>query len=50
MIKHTAYRTALDCLDIASVIVGFIETQALLPVLLSGLQATRCRDPHTGAQ
>jgi hypothetical protein len=31
----TAVRTALDCLDIASEIVSFIDLHALLPVLLS---------------
>jgi hypothetical protein len=35
MIMHPAARTALDCLDIASEIVGFIDLHALLPVLLS---------------
>jgi hypothetical protein len=35
MIRHSAVRTALDCLDIASEIVGFIDLHALLPVLLS---------------
>jgi hypothetical protein len=41
MIMHPAARTALDCLDIASVIVGFIDLHALLPVLLS---CSRLRD------
>jgi hypothetical protein len=38
---HRAARTALDCLDIASEIVSFIDLHALLPVLLSG---SRLRD------
>jgi hypothetical protein len=41
MIRNPAARTALDCLDIASEIVGFIDLHALLPVLLSG---SRLRD------
>jgi hypothetical protein len=32
---HPAARTALDCLDLAGEIVGFIDLHALLPVLLS---------------
>jgi hypothetical protein len=35
MIMNPAARTALDCLDIAGEIVGFIDLHALLPVLLS---------------
>jgi hypothetical protein len=41
MIRHIAARMALDCLDIASVIVSFIDLHVLLPVLLSG---SRLRD------
>jgi hypothetical protein len=41
MLRHPAAHTALDCLDIASVIVGFINLHALLTVLLS---CSRLRD------
>jgi hypothetical protein len=50
MIRHPAARTALDCLDIASVIVGFIDLHALLPVLLSCHRLRDAGAPHIGTR